>query len=45
MRRAGLAAIPLLLAGCQVGVDLSPGRWSADYERFMQAQLVDRMAF
>ena len=45
MRRGGLAAIPLLLAGCQAGVDLSPERWSDDYERFMQAQLVDRMDF
>lgn len=45
MRRGGLAAIPVLLAGCQVGVDLSAERWSDDYERFMQAQLVDRTAF
>ncbi|WP_420633008.1 gamma-glutamyltransferase [Candidatus Palauibacter sp.] len=42
MRRAGLAAIPLFLAGCQAGVHLSPERWSDDYERFMEAQLVDR---
>ena len=32
----------LVLAACQAEVDLSPERWAADYERFMEAQLVDR---
>ncbi|WP_419162959.1 gamma-glutamyltransferase [Candidatus Palauibacter sp.] len=41
MSRAVLL-VSLLLVGCQAEVDLSPERWAADYERFMEAQLVDR---
>ena len=43
MARVGVAALfPVLLAACAGEVELSPERWSEDYDRFMQAQLVDR---
>ena len=43
MVRVGVAALfPVLLAGCAGAAELSPERWSDDYDRFMQAQLVDR---
>ena len=43
MARVGVAALfPVLLAGCAGAAELSPERWSDDYDRFMQAQLVDR---
>lgn len=38
---ACLAAL-LVLAACEAETDLSPERWASDYERFMEAQLVDR---
>ena len=43
MARVGVAALfPVLLAGCAGAVELSPERWSEDYDRFMQSQLADR---
>ena len=42
MRRVGVAALLAVVAGCGGGADLSPERWSEDYDRFMAAQLVDR---
>ena len=38
---ACLAAL-LALVACRAETDLSPERWAADYDRFMEAQLVDR---
>lgn len=41
-RRVSRLAPLLVLAACESEVDLSPERWAADYERFMEAQSVDR---
>ncbi|WP_420450170.1 hypothetical protein [Candidatus Palauibacter sp.] len=42
LRLACLASV-LVLAACHAEVDLLPERWAADYQRYMEAQLVDRM--
>ena len=42
MRRVSVWALLAVVAGCGGGADLSPERWAEAYDRFMQAQLVDR---
>ncbi len=36
-----LIVVLILLSACEKGTDLSPKNWRADYDTFMEAQLVE----